>query len=250
MIGPRRIDKPLVLYGYGRLGKLAEEIFKELGIPIAAKIDRTTWCGKLTKDSLVAVCVATKPYTGIVKTLEELGFTDIVPVWDIIEAYPEVGIHNGWFFVPATNYQDDAETYDIMGKWNDAQSQKHYGAFMDWRISHYEHPDAAIEVSPSSLPSTLVNIRARQHPYRILSGNCEFIEIHNEGNELKTIEWSISELQRYRPRLSVACYHSRDGLWRIEKYLMDNLPDYRWTFRLTAWMGQGAYTYGTPMEAL
>jgi hypothetical protein len=38
MIGPRRVDKPLVLYGYGKLGHLAEEIFYELKIPIAAII--------------------------------------------------------------------------------------------------------------------------------------------------------------------------------------------------------------------
>jgi hypothetical protein len=74
------------------------------------------------------------------------------------------------------------------------------------------------------------------------------ISIHNEGYELQTIQDSIEVFKKDKPRLEVACYHSRDGLWKIEKFLMDNLPDYTWTFRLTAYMGQGAYIYGCPKE--
>ena len=108
-----------------------------------------------------------------------------------------------------------------------------------------------IAINSPSLPSTLADIRARQHAtLYTLDGSPlpESISIHTEGCELKTLEINMPLFQRYRPSIDVACYHSRDGLWAIEKYLMDNLPDYTWTFRLSAYQGQGAYIYGTPNE--
>ena len=35
---PRKVDKPLILYGAGNLGKMAKNYFKELGIPFLKEI--------------------------------------------------------------------------------------------------------------------------------------------------------------------------------------------------------------------
>jgi hypothetical protein len=260
MIGPRKVDRPLVLYGFGKLGHLAEEIFNELGIPI---------CGILTKDNyqcvfpgggreswLVAICVASEPYGPIKKSLRDSGWTDIVPVWDIIEAYPEVVLHNGWL-AGKLHINDMEPIGTIRYKLHDRSSKDNYDAFIGW---HYHRVELPFKMEPKvSLPSTLADIRARQkvvlwsdshHTFWNTYGESGIAYIHQEGRELETIQKNMHVFQRLRPKIDVSCYHSQDGLWKIEKTLMDGLLDYQWTFRLTAYMGQGAYLYGSPEERL
>ena len=40
MLAPVKVKKPLILYGKGKLGKLAVEIFEELKIPIYEIMDK------------------------------------------------------------------------------------------------------------------------------------------------------------------------------------------------------------------
>jgi hypothetical protein len=244
MIGPRKVDKPLVIYGYGKLGHLAEEVFNELGIPIAAKIDRTTWAGKLVKDALVAVCVATEPFEHIKESLQGLEFTDIVPVWDIIEAYPEVGLGNGWF--AGENSMEDHIGIRAVRFEDELSEQHYYWGHVQWR--RYRNETLVVPSGDNiSLPSTLADIRARQRVV-IYDRPQEVVSIHAEGLEMDTLIANMGYLACYRPKIEVACYHSRDGLWKIEKYLMDNLKNYTWTFRLHTYQGQSAYIYGVPKE--
>jgi len=267
MIGPRLVDKPLVLYGYGKLGHLAEEIFNELKIPILYILDQKkgsippfpkgdfSKCVEIPTTHLLAICVATESYEKITTSLRHAGWTDIVPVYDIIEAYPETGIHNGWFAGELTDEDRDNISY-VADKWKgDQYSWWYYWMFQEWRINHNEYAlhweaeDGRGRIS--SLPSTLADIRRRQKAI-VWSGGTYHppITIHTEGKELDTLSLNIKWLQKNRPTLSVACYHSRDGLWKIEKFLMDNLLDYKWTFRLHAYCGQAAVMYGTPKEKI
>jgi hypothetical protein len=243
MIGPRKVDRPLVLYGYGRLGHLAEEIFKELGIPIVGYWNKDCIPARV-ENLLVAICVATEPYEKVTAPLKAAGWEDTVPVWDIVEAYPEVGIRNGWFAGEMT-HEDRENVSKVVLKFSDRVSVSHYYAFLDWRKYHDE-----LDYVPAmdALPSTLANIRERQRVITFADLPMRNISIHAEGAELKTLEVNMPLFQRYRPTLCCACYHSRDGLYLIEKTLMDNLPRYIWQFRLHAYMGQGAYIYGTPEE--
>jgi hypothetical protein len=248
VIGPRKVDKPLVLYGYGKLGHLAEEIFKELKIPIHGIVDKLTYWAKdshLPKDPIVAVCVASEPYSKIVEHVKEIGFSDIAPVYDIIEAYPEVGIHNGWF-AGQLSPEDRAGISAVSLGFMDKLSITHYYAFVDWRKYHDEI-DYVPEAS-ENLSSTLADIRRRQRVFHYHDYPIANVTIHTEGCELKTLEENIGIIKQARPEIKTACYHSRDGLWAIEKFLMDSLPDYLWRFRMTAYMGQGAYIYGYPKE--
>lgn len=250
MIGPRKVDRPLVLYGFGKLGHLAKEIFDELDIH-SIMIDKNCDLHHVRnpEDCLLAICVATEPYNQVIAPLVAAGWTDIVSVWDIIEAYPEVGIHNGWIERPED--RDDHETYKAMISLSDDLSRQHYSAFIDWRISHYEHKGLAIDVSTTPLSSTLADIRTRQGIITFAdTPMIKAVSIHAEGCELKTLEANMYILKKYRPSIECAVYHSRDGLWKIPLFLMDNLPNYRWTFRLHAYQGQAAYIYGCPKERI
>jgi len=251
---PRKIDKKLILYGYGTLGRLAEEVFKELKIPIYLIVDHTNQAAikkGIKESSLIAVCVASEPYLPIAGQLEKDGWPDIVPVYDIIEAYPQVGIHNGWF-APKLGDMKDEEIYEIdrvLDYLRDYRSKAHYESFLQWHLYRCEK---RLKLPPRpSLPSTLADIRHRQtHGTIWLDQPVEKVSIHNEGNELSELIANMWVFKKYRPVIEVACYHSRDGLWKIPKYLMDNLKDYTFKFRLHAYMGQGAFLYAAPKERL
>jgi len=88
---PRKVDKPLILYGAGNLGKMAKEYFDRLKIPIAAVVDmRPGLCVNdpfwkqivvLPDDiphaqrasSLLVICVATSPLSEITAPLRATG---------------------------------------------------------------------------------------------------------------------------------------------------------------------------------
>jgi hypothetical protein len=252
MIGPRKVDKRLILYGYGNLGHLAEEIFNELHIPIAGILGRhgnfRGRCQPAGHDALLAVCIASESYRKVTASLKTAGWTDMVPVWDIIEAYPQIGLHNGWIAGELSKEDRDGISRVSLG-FADKLSLTHYYAFVDWRRYHDEVAYDAEKLEP--LPSTLADIRYRQCPtqqYLVEPG--EAVAVHCEGYELETLRNNISDIRKYLPSISCACYHSRDGLWEIEKYLMDSLPDYQWKFRMSAYMGQSAYIMGCPKERL
>ena len=250
---PRKVDKPLVLYGYGKLGHLAEEVFKKLRIPYAI-LDKDGWIKvlpftlPLNKTSLLAICVGSESYTSVTAPLIAADWKDIMPVWDIIEAYPEIGIHNGWFVGEVTD-EDDRECGKLV--WDDEESFMHRWAFVNWHMNREEYPKIVIDKTPDSdravLPSTLIDIEARRKVETYFPRDFP-ISIHAEGLELETLKLNMPLFIKRRPRMKVACYHSRDGLWKIPKILMENLKDYIFMFRMTAYMGTGAYVYCVPKE--
>jgi hypothetical protein len=240
---PRSVDRPLALYGKGKLGKLAGEIFHELKIRPAYVMDEKCSHKALPKDVLLAICVATEPYHVVTAPLYRAGWEDIVPVWDIIEAYPRIGLHNGWG-VNEFEVKDKREIRSLC--WDDAKSYSYYNAFLNWR-GYREFPeDYLLRGRRPCLPSTLMDIRLRQRVSYFGDAPMKKIDIHCEGCELKTLEENMYLFQKYRPKIDVACYHSQDGLWKIQRFLMDNLTDYKFIFRMCAYMGQGAYMRCAP----
>ena len=253
MLEPRKVDKPLVLYGNGRLARLALEIFDSLGLKPTAVLDGWRWGDKesvsdgIKRDALIAICIASEPYVPLLNMLRAAAWRDVVPVWDIIEAYPEVNIRNGWFLGELSIKEKE---FVRRLSWGDDLSGSHYASFLAWRKSHMEmryRPYDGIH----TYPSTLRDVRMRQYVHRMsreaLKTSSEW-DIHAEGFELETLERNMRSFAEMRPTLRVACYHSRDGAFAIPQLLMESLEDYVFTFRLTAYMGQGAYIICTPQE--
>lgn len=253
----RKVDKPLILYGAGKLGRLAMEVFGGLGIDynaidmfdIAEYMD---WGDR--ENVLVAVCVTSTPFCFIKADLDlqRWGFKDIVPVYDIFNAYPECGITNGW----GTTVRDPG----MLNVFDDVESFVHHTTFWQWRYGHIERSILHFEpryripeicaVTNTTFPeegSTLADIEARRKVEQI-DGHQDYIRIHAEGLELATLKANIDVLQRNRPILAVTCYHTHDGLTKIPKWLMTNLENYRHLFRCHAYMGQAAVMYCIPNE--
>ena len=240
---PRRVDRPLALYGKGKLGKLAKEIFSELKIRPAYVMDKTCSFDGLPKDVLLAICVATEPYSVVTAPLYKAGWNDIVPVWEIVEAYPRIGLNNGWT-AGKFGIKDERKIRSLY--WDDALSYSHYNAFLNWRGYRQFPEDYLLQGCRRCLLSTLKDIRGRQRVVYFDDAPMKRVEVHCEGHEAVTLKENIYLFQKYRPKIDVACYHSRDGLWKIQRFLMDNLTDYEFTFRMYAYCGQGAYLHCIP----
>lgn len=152
VLQPRTVDKPLILYGAGNLGKMAKEYFSVIGIPILcvvdhnpdAYIDDPNWtdievCSphdialEKKKKSLLAVCFVTESFFNVIEPLREDGWNDIVSFYDIAEAY--IAYHplsNGWF-VGDLDERDINNIKSVMSLWADSVSRAHYIQFLAWR---------------------------------------------------------------------------------------------------------------------
>jgi len=149
--GPRKVDKPLVLYGAGNLGHMAREYFDRLEIPVAAVVDSRPdvhradpfWTGveilgtadvpeDLRRQALVAVCVATVPMDDLKESLAGQGWRDLVPFYDIAEAYRDRHpLGNGWF--TGELGPGDVATIDhVLARWDDDISRAHHLQFIAW----------------------------------------------------------------------------------------------------------------------
>lgn len=148
----RRIDKPLVLYGAGSLGRMAKAYCERTGIPVELVVDANAaairqdpfWSGirliapnevtpAMQAGRLLAICVVTAPYVPIATQLRAAGWSDIAPFYDIAERYTDRHpLSNGWFaepFRPA----DRQGIVDALGVWSDDISRAHHLQFVAWR---------------------------------------------------------------------------------------------------------------------
>ena len=256
----RKIDKPLVGYGYGKLGELFEEAMCELNIPIECFYDTKSrkveleFLSPKIKDWIVAICITTEPFGDLKKHVASLGFPpeNIVSAYDIFNAYPELGIQNGWSAQDDYTDEDYVNCSRVLEGFSSCKSDNHYSMFLDWRVYRREASKSRLFIHPSSypLPSTLKDIKERRNLLHDWHHHRNFVEIHNEGFELEAVTKGLDDFRKYRPIISVACYHSRDGLWKIEKTLMDGLEDYSFSFQLKAFQGQAAYMYCIPGEMI
>ena len=152
LISPRCVTGRLAIYGCGDLCRMALEYFNRIGIEVSFAVDRNAhlysndpfWNGievinpnevdSETKNSvLLAVCVVTSPYKPISTELTASGWTDIVPFYDITEAYRDIHpLSNGWFAKPFTD-EDVEKIKIVLSGWGDEISRLHYIQFIAWR---------------------------------------------------------------------------------------------------------------------
>jgi FkbM family methyltransferase len=149
---PRKVDKPLVLYGAGNLGRMAADYFRKIGVNIQFVVDVNPfvhrddifWEGipivspeevsSTDKSSvLLAVCISTLALTPIFKSLIEQGWDDIIPFYDIAEAYRDHHpLSNGWFLEKMAQ-KDIAQIEWVIARWFDDISRAHHLQFLAWR---------------------------------------------------------------------------------------------------------------------
>lgn len=75
-----------------------------------------------------------------------------------------------------------------------------------------------------------------------------FIKLHLEGAELAALEGAAWIVTNRRPILAVTTYHNDDGIDRIPLWLRDHCPDYRFLWRNSAYVGEGAVMFAIPNE--
>lgn len=272
MIGPRKVDKPLVVYGNGKLSALAREVFYKLNIPLVGIVDKScAFPQNHPRDAMLVICVTTEPYQKIIEPLIAAGWKDIVSVYDVFEAYPECGIMSGWQIGEMTKEENENEM-KVSSSLSDLLSRRHYNAFIGW---HENRTEIDIPVSPNdrwAIPEVTSVLHDHEVIYKSHDGsnledietrrNCRawlkgwhppgyvftYIQLHLEGKELEAAQTSIPYFQKHRPIIAVTVYHTRDGLWKIEKELMDGLEKSRFYFRCHAFQGQAAIMYCVPEE--
>jgi FkbM family methyltransferase len=161
---PRRVDKPLVLYGAGNLGRMAKDYLARLKIPISLVIDQNPDLCKLDpfwegidivapkdvaaankKTSLLAVSVCTIPYSDLFAVLIGHGWEDVVPFYDIAQEYRNAHpLNNGWF-TGVLSEQDIYGIERVIRRWDDDISRAHHLQFMAW---HSFREDWVFEGAP------------------------------------------------------------------------------------------------------
>ena len=360
--GPRRADKPLVLYGAGNLGRLAKTYLDRIGVGVVAVVDQKPeacgddpfWSGTkllhpeevdraLMDASLLAVSVCNVPFAPLEEALARQGWRDVVPFYDLAEAYRDRHpLSNGWFSGELSAPELGAVA-KVLGRWADDRSRAHHLQFLAWRNRREEwvFEDAPVtiddryfipevtealrdderfldlgahhgEVALSFLErvemniaklwlfepdrENLVRLRARLGDMlspELLEGvevrsqaigestgrrpffggidyasqfspfgsetvevqtldrlglQPTFVKLHLEGWELDALKGGRATLAAARPILAVTAYHNRLGMCELPGWLMNELPRYRFYFRLHSWCGTGAVIYGIPAE--
>lgn len=167
--GPVTVDRQLVLYGAGNLGKLAKAHLDQVGVPIAAVVDARAesyqddpdWAGipvivpqavsEATKrEALLAVSIVTSPFMPLKEQLEAAGWARCVPFYDVAEGFRDRHpLSNGWFGAPLDGIQLSRCEAAIEG-WDDAVSRAHHLAFAAWRLCREEWSFSGADVTPSS----------------------------------------------------------------------------------------------------
>jgi FkbM family methyltransferase len=162
---PRKIDKPIMLYGAGSLGKMAKNFFNYLHIPYRCVVDRNASRYKTDKDwqeaeivhpddvsesdkrnCLLVICIVTVPLIALRDQLRDNGWEDVAFFYDISEFYRDkYPIDNGWF-LREIGETEKGHVRKIYSSLADDASRLHYLQFLLWRKSRIELLSENLEI--------------------------------------------------------------------------------------------------------
>jgi len=148
----RKIDKPVILYGAGQLGKIARHFLDYIGEPFQYVVDIFAdrnaqdkfWreikvvhphsVPKQDKENcILVICIVTAPLISLRADLEKEGWKDIVFFYDLAEAYHNhYPLQNGWF-LGRCNDETQAGVRRVFSMLADDTSRAHYLRFLAWR---------------------------------------------------------------------------------------------------------------------
>jgi FkbM family methyltransferase len=154
---PIKLNKPIIIYGAGNLGKMAKDFFNYLKIPFLYVVDRNAnnykndefWKDTKIihpddvneedkKNSILALCIVTLPYTKLQTELKKQGWNKILPFYDTTNLYSEkYPINNGWN-LNNFNIEEIKTIKKIYSLLEDDISKIHYTQFLLWRRSRIE----------------------------------------------------------------------------------------------------------------
>lgn len=164
---PRAIDGPFALYGAGKLGRMAMDFFGHAQLAptvvVDANADRvrdsSSWqsCNMLLPSEVPAhmksalplvVSVATVCFTELAETLRRQGWHEIVPLYDVMEAYRRCyPIGNGWF-MGDLDETERTMVEQVLAGWSDDVSRAHHLQFIAW---HRLRQDLTFDGAPIDL---------------------------------------------------------------------------------------------------
>lgn len=158
-LSPRKIDKPVVLYGAGNLGRMAKDFFGRIGLEYLyfvdmgaeEKISDEFWRGTkiLHPDQVpeedkikcvIVICVVQMSQEELKRNLRKQGWKDVAYFYDVTEAYrAKYPLRNGWFlnrFSP----REKMLLKRVYSKLSDDISRAHYTQFLAWHRLRKELP--------------------------------------------------------------------------------------------------------------
>lgn len=163
----RKIDKPLALYGAGKLGKMAIEFLQQIGISPSlvvdanpsASIDDPFWLDKeifsaaavpmlIRSSYMLVVSIASLSFEELADTLSSQGWIDIVSFYDVTEAYTDLyPLSNGWV-LHNLKEADIKSTQEVLSEWGDDLSRAHHIQFLAWHRfrEDWTFQDAPVEL--------------------------------------------------------------------------------------------------------
>jgi len=136
-------------------------------------------------------------------------------------------------FINEKNISDRVMTFDF-GLGN-VDGEKKFTSKLDI-TSRYSDDFGDIYCKIKKLDSVMSDI-----PY-------SFLKIYGIGNGLDVIKGGINTIKKYRPIITVNIHHSRDNFVNIPYFLMTNLEEYNFYFRLHGYVGSDAVLYVIPKE--
>lgn len=166
-VGPRRIEGPFALYGAGKLGRMAMEFFDHARLTPAVVVDANAemlrddpaWQSReilapnqvsadMKRALPLVVSIATVCFTEMAETLRSQGWQEVVPLYDVMEAYRDrYPIGNGWF-MGDVNAAERANIEQVMAGWSDDMSRAAHVQFLAW---HRLRQDWVFEKAPVDL---------------------------------------------------------------------------------------------------
>jgi len=219
----RKIDKPVILYGAGNLGKMAKEYFDKIGITFLYVVDKNP--EKYSNDlfwydidifrssdvpiqfkdrCLLVMCIVTEPYNIIMSQLKSEGWTDIIPFYDITLTYQNKHpLNNGWIS-SLLSEEDVGGTEFVITNLFDDISYAHYLQFIAWHSLHEEwiFKDAPIITKDKYFIPEIINILSENETFiDVGTYHGEFTKkfmnvVNNKFNSIRMIEPDYNNIDK------------------------------------------------------
>ncbi len=164
-----QLNGPLILYGAGKLGKLACDYLQKVGQTFLYIVDRNADTARQQefwkdvqilnpeevppmdkKNAILAICISTFSWNNVVRPLQKQGWEKIIPFYDLTHQFKDQHpLNNGWFGHRFSE-QDRQVHASLLGAWQDNHSRASHLQFLAWRMLREEWSFHKAEVDTSS----------------------------------------------------------------------------------------------------